>query len=261
MFFSVITAASRPQATLQRLVEQFQAQTFTDFEHIVVYDGPPPSDVKEYFDAIAEEDERFRFAWLEEPDRRSGTAPRNHGIDLARGRFIVFADDDDLYHPDYLRAFHDVRPDDKTLAVVRMNNYGAVVPRHRIRDFPQWGHVGTPSCAFPARWFRESPELRWGYDGNNDHDFRLVKQCVEQFRPRIKLNPRVLVKAANTLIVSEHGITGAAREQYLQWNRSAWWERLLSPSRSDAWLSRKLYALLCQLTARDAMQKRGPKRT
>jgi glycosyltransferase involved in cell wall biosynthesis len=247
---SVITAASRPLEILQRLRAQFRAQSFQAFEHVVVYDGPAPVDVREWMQRECTADNRLVFAELPEREGKYGTAPRNRGIELARGESIVFADDDDLYHPDYLRCFADARLNERTLGLVRMNNYGTVIPRHPVRRFPEECHVGTPSCCYPARWFRERRELRWEYDGRYSHDFELVKTAVELFRPRVKLIPRVVVKAANERIMSEHGITGERRARYLSWDEPNLWLRLFSPAADDRWLFRQFYAAGQWLTGR-----------
>jgi glycosyltransferase involved in cell wall biosynthesis len=241
--FSVITAASRPRAIIDRFREQFRAQTLRDFEHVVVYDGPAPRDVVEFFALETAADARCVFAQLAEREGRYGTAPRNRGIELARGDFLVFADDDDLYHPDYLQSFADLALDENTLGVVRMSNYGTVIPRHSMAEFPRHCHVGTPSCCFPARWFRGTHALRWAYDGNYSHDFEFVKAGMECYHPRVKLNPRVVVRAANERIMDAQGVVNGARARYLNWEEPNRWLRQFSPAKSDRRLARALYRL------------------
>jgi glycosyltransferase involved in cell wall biosynthesis len=79
---------------LGRAIESVLAQTFTDFEIVVVDDGPS--------DAIAafvsgHPDARVR---LVRHERNQGVAAaRNTGIAAARGEYIGFIDDDDLWLP------------------------------------------------------------------------------------------------------------------------------------------------------------------
>jgi glycosyltransferase involved in cell wall biosynthesis len=241
MVITVVTAASRGLAEMQRLCQQFDRQTFQNFEHIVVYDGPPPSDVQVFFSKQG--DGRVRFDWLSAREGRYGTAPRNRGIELSKGQWIVFADDDDLYHPDYLAAFRDLNLADNELGVVRMNNYGTVVPRHAMKEFPRHAHVGTPCCAFHGETLRKSDDLRWTYDGGYDHDFQFVTEYVRKTQPRIRLNPRVLVKAGNSSLFDASKLSGKRLKDYLNWHEPNAWMEYFSPAKSDCWLHRKMNSL------------------
>ena len=73
------------------------AQTFSDFEVIVVDDGSP--DGEELERALGPYLERVRY--MRQENRGAGAA-RNHGVREARGEFIAFLDSDDLWMPEYL---------------------------------------------------------------------------------------------------------------------------------------------------------------
>jgi glycosyltransferase involved in cell wall biosynthesis len=73
------------------------AQTFDDFEVIVVDDGS--SDVEELERALGPYLERVRYVRQE---NLGAGAARNHGVQEARGEFIAFLDSDDLWLPEYL---------------------------------------------------------------------------------------------------------------------------------------------------------------
>ncbi|RQV98937.1 glycosyltransferase family 2 protein [bacterium] len=238
---SVITAASRELPVLKRLMAQFAAQTNRDFEHIIVYDGPPPEEIKEYFRGI--ESGAMRFIWLAQKDGRYGSEPRNHGIGLSRGDWIVFADDDDYYAPSYLEAFRELNLEEGELGVVRMNNYGTVVPRHDMHEFPRLAHVGTPCCLFAGKILRENEELRWTYDNNYDHDYQFVKRYVERVKPRVRLNPRVVVKAGNASLFAKNKLSGRRLEQYLSWREPNFFAEWFNPVKNDCRIYRKLNEL------------------
>jgi glycosyltransferase involved in cell wall biosynthesis len=73
------------------------AQTFTDFEVIVVNDGSP--DTEELERAI--QPYRERICYLKQENLGASVA-RNTGLRAARGELIAFLDADDLWSPQYL---------------------------------------------------------------------------------------------------------------------------------------------------------------
>ena len=91
---SVITPTLDRITFLRRALDSLRAQTYDDFEAIVVVDGPSP----EVADFVANhEDPRVR---LVQRDVNGGVAAaRNSGIAAARGRYVGFLDDDDLWMP------------------------------------------------------------------------------------------------------------------------------------------------------------------
>lgn len=70
------------------------AQTFSDLECIVVDDGST-DDTRSVVEGIA--DPRVRYVHQENSGMPA--PPRNHGIRVARGRWLAFLDSDDLWYP------------------------------------------------------------------------------------------------------------------------------------------------------------------
>jgi len=102
---SAITPASRGVKELSNLLNDFKNQTFRNFEHIIVYDGTPPDDV---IALMKNAGPWTRFCHIEKDygnmKESPGTKPRNHGIKLSRGQYLVFCDDDDRYKDTYLET-------------------------------------------------------------------------------------------------------------------------------------------------------------
>ncbi len=94
---SVIVPTFNRRATLLETVASVRAQTFRDFELIIVNDGGS-DDTK---DALAPLAEAGAIRYLEQPNRGLAAA-RNHGLAQARGELVAFLDDDDLWPADKL---------------------------------------------------------------------------------------------------------------------------------------------------------------
>lgn len=128
MVISVVVPVYRVEAYLNRCVDSILAQTFTDFELILVDDGSPDNCGK-ICEEYAEKDSRIRVV-----HRQNGglSAARNSGIDIARGEWITFIDSDDWIHPDYLRVLYDAVK--KYGADVASGSYEAVREGDEVND-------------------------------------------------------------------------------------------------------------------------------
>ena len=91
IFISVIVPVYKVEKYLHRCIDSVLAQTFTDFELILVDDGSPDNCGK-ICDEYAEKDERIHVIHKENGGLSSA---RNAGLDIATGDYIVFIDSDD----------------------------------------------------------------------------------------------------------------------------------------------------------------------
>lgn len=105
---SVIIPTYNRAALLIDAIKSVLAQTYRDFEIIVVDDGSTSSL------QAALQDARLLSSIQFVSQQNAGlSAARNHGIRLANGRYITFLDDDDLYREDKLAkqvAYFDKNP-------------------------------------------------------------------------------------------------------------------------------------------------------
>ena len=90
-FISVIVPVYKVEKYLHRCIDSVLAQTFTDFELILVDDGSPDNCGK-ICEEYAEKDERIHVIHKENGGLSSA---RNAGLDIATGDYIVFIDSDD----------------------------------------------------------------------------------------------------------------------------------------------------------------------
>lgn len=95
---SVIVPVYGVEQWLPACVESILAQTFADFELILVDDGSPDN-CPALCDGYAAKDERVRVI-----HRENGglSAARNTGLDAVAGEYICFVDSDDVIAPRYL---------------------------------------------------------------------------------------------------------------------------------------------------------------
>jgi CTP:molybdopterin cytidylyltransferase MocA len=96
---SVIIPAYRAAESIAATLDSVLAQTFADWEIIVVNDGSPDSEELEK----ALEPYRDRIVYLRQANQGSSAA-RNTGIRAARGKYIAPLDADDMWYPEHLTA-------------------------------------------------------------------------------------------------------------------------------------------------------------
>ena len=94
---SIIVPVYKAERFLNECIDSILAQTFPDFELILVDDGSPDS-CPALCDAAAAKDKRIRV--IHKKNGGQSTA-RNAGLDAARGEWIAFVDSDDTITPDY----------------------------------------------------------------------------------------------------------------------------------------------------------------
>ena len=95
---SVIVPVYNVEKYIHRCVDSILAQTFTDFELILVDDGSPDN-CPAICDEYAEKDSRIRVIHQENGGL---SAARNAGLDVATGEYISFVDSDDWVESGFL---------------------------------------------------------------------------------------------------------------------------------------------------------------
>jgi hypothetical protein len=106
---SVIMAAYNGAAFLPETIASLQAQTFGDFE-VVIVDDRSTDDTRDVLRAI--QDPRFRL--IESPVNQGPVRSRNTAVAHARGRYLAGLDQDDLCLPERFAAqiaYLDAHPD------------------------------------------------------------------------------------------------------------------------------------------------------
>jgi glycosyltransferase involved in cell wall biosynthesis len=97
---SVIVPAYRVTAYIQEAIESVLAQSFQDFELVVVNDGCPDTEALER----VLQPYQSRIVYLKLEKNVGLASARNAGIQAARSPYIALLDADDIYEPNYLEV-------------------------------------------------------------------------------------------------------------------------------------------------------------
>ena len=123
---SVIIPVYNLEKYVARAVESLKAQTFADFEAIVVNDGSTDDTCAVLARAAGDD---CRFVIVDKPNGGAAMA-RKTGIERAAGRYLCFLDGDDYLEPDFLERLV-TAADDAHCDVVRCNGYIRVAPDYK----------------------------------------------------------------------------------------------------------------------------------
>jgi len=122
---SIVVPVYNAENFIQATISMVQAQTFEDWEMIMVEDGST-DDTREILQDMMENtlDRRLKVIFLD--DNKDGPAPaRNAGVEAATGRYIAYLDADDVWKRDKL---------EKTLKFIQEKEAGFVFTAYEFGD-------------------------------------------------------------------------------------------------------------------------------
>lgn len=97
---SIIIPTYKRAIHLGSCLESVLNQTYKNIEIIVVDDNEPDSDYRRNTEQIMNNYiNNPKITYVKHSQNRNGAAARNTGIKLAKGKYIAFLDDDDLFFP------------------------------------------------------------------------------------------------------------------------------------------------------------------
>ena len=102
---SIIVPVYKTEAYVEDCVRSILAQSFTDWELILVDDGSPDASGA-ICDRLAAEDPRIRVLHQE---NGGVSRARNRGLEAAHGKLLAFVDSDDKIRANYLQFLYDLR--------------------------------------------------------------------------------------------------------------------------------------------------------
>lgn len=96
----IMATYNRAHFILETLLS-IQVQTFINWECLIIDDGGSDN-TKEVINPILKQDTRFQYLHRTDFYNKGLPGCRNYGLDIAKGEYIIFFDDDDLVHPNNL---------------------------------------------------------------------------------------------------------------------------------------------------------------
>jgi hypothetical protein len=132
---------------LDRALGSVHAQTFDDFEVVIIDDcGPDPVGMEKMLRKwYAKFEERGIDLWAYRLEINSGYQcfPKNRGIERSRGDYIAYLDDDNTWRPDHLQVLVDAIESNMSVDMV-YSRMCYVVSDDEARELLQNAHVGRP---------------------------------------------------------------------------------------------------------------------
>ncbi|HTN20547.1 MAG TPA: glycosyltransferase family 2 protein [Pelobium sp.] len=129
-FFSIVIPTFNREEGLRRCLNSLTLQTFKDFEVIVCDDGSTDETLK----VVGSYQEILQLKYSFEKNWGGPAAPRNRGINLAKGKWVCFLDSDDCYTEDTLAFLSNTITD-------RYDIY-----HYRLISINNKGEKGLPFC-------------------------------------------------------------------------------------------------------------------
>lgn len=103
-FFSITIPAYNRAFILEETILSVQAQSFTDWEVIVVDDGSTDNTAS-LLEKMAVSDTRIRYVYQNNAER---SVARNNGAAHSKGKYLLFLDSDDAFQPDHLQLLYNL---------------------------------------------------------------------------------------------------------------------------------------------------------
>lgn len=199
---SIIVPCYNQAAYLPETLDSVLAQTYTDWECIIVNDGSPDN-TGEVARRYVAKDARFKYI---EQSNQGPAAARNNGIENSCGEFVLPLDADDLIAPSYLEKAVAVfaQNADTKLVYCKADKFGLVNEPWVLEDY-DYDRFIWDNCIFCTAMYKRSDYLKTdGYNVNMTHgledwDFFLsllkkddVVHCINEvlFHYRLKETSR-----------------------------------------------------------------------
>ena len=173
-FFTIITVVRNGSDTLQKCINSIKAQTFQDFEYLIIDGASSDGTIELIRDnsdfisfAVSEEDQGLYFAM-------------NKGLKLARGKYVGILNADDIYFPNTLDLVQEAFRNDFNSDVIygAMSYFSQPDQVHFIHsdELPN-RMIFHPTCFVSSQTYKRIGEFETKYRIAADYEF--IMRCFK----------------------------------------------------------------------------------
>lgn len=181
--FSVVVPCYNYGNFLPECIHSLHAQTFRDFEVIIVNDGSTDDSLEVAMCMVEDYQDRLRISLVNQ-DNAGLSQARNSGIGTARGEWICCLDADDMFPENYLEEIHRHALENEEADIIYPGIvfFGQVRRRLNPPDFGRDNLLYWNYLPYSSAYRRKVFEILGGYDTDyrlyEDWDFWL-RACAE----------------------------------------------------------------------------------
>lgn len=181
MIISLIVPVYNTEAYLSGCIDSVLAQSFTDFELILVDDGSTDGSGK-ICDAYAEKDSRIVVF---HKGNGGVSSARNLGLSHARGAWITFVDSDDVLPVDALESYHSAICEGTDLVMTKYR----IIDNDLVKDYKKYQGGRTFSqLEFLKLMYTDTGDSYQGYSCSKLFRASVIAEAHLQFNENIYFN-------------------------------------------------------------------------
>ncbi|MBN2730383.1 MAG: glycosyltransferase [Bacteroidales bacterium] len=211
---SIIVPVYNAEKYLFQCIESIRCQTYNNFELLLINDGSADRSGK-ICDEYTQVDQRIKVIHKENGGVSSA---RNTGIEMAKGKYLLFIDSDDWIEPKYIESFlHSELGDDELTFII-----------HDI--LKETGNEIKKNCNFPnktfsklnySELFAELKLFRFGYPFSKLYSSRIIQQHNIRFDTKIHFSEDLLFMLEYVKYVKSIRTSSSAMYHYVNVNSSS----------------------------------------
>lgn len=176
---SVIVPVYKVEKYLPQCIESILAQTFTDFELLLIDDGSPDC-CGEICEDYARNDKRIRVF---HQDNAGLSCARNTGLENSLGKYVTYIDSDDYVKSCYLKNIYSMLPSDNSLRGMIVGGLDKINANGEIHTV----HVPEQDIFSDKKYIMltELIDRDVNYAASKLYDNRLIKKYNIRFVPSV----------------------------------------------------------------------------